>query len=118
MADLSTTLQGQLNREQYSAKQLQEKLRPHAITAIQKLVLLMESTNENVALGAAKIVLAKVLPDLKSVDFSGDVAIQLLNVIRTPMKQPLQGLQDLPIKDGEVLSKVEHVEHVEDVDHA
>jgi hypothetical protein len=37
----------------------------HSRAAIERLVELMNSTNENVALGAAKVLLQKTIPDLK-----------------------------------------------------
>lgn len=38
----------------------------HSKAAIARLAELMNSSNENVALGACKIILNKVIPDLKS----------------------------------------------------
>ncbi len=44
----------------------------HATKAIKRLVELMDSDNENVAVSASKAILAKCLPDLKATEFKGD----------------------------------------------
>ena len=43
----------------------------HSRAAITRLVQLMDSSNESVALGACKILLSKTIPDLKSIDGMG-----------------------------------------------
>ncbi|HEX7017804.1 MAG TPA: hypothetical protein VF209_02760 [Patescibacteria group bacterium] len=47
----------------------------HSRSAITKLVELTNSSNENVALGACKVLLNKTLPDLKSEQFFGDIKV-------------------------------------------
>ncbi len=47
----------------------------HSRDAIERLVSLMGSTNENVALGAAKTLLGKTLPDLKSEERHDTVSV-------------------------------------------
>ncbi len=50
---------------------LYQQLAKHAPAAIAKLVELMGSRNENISLGAAKTLLAKVVPDLRSTELTG-----------------------------------------------
>lgn len=60
---------------QLSTKALQEMLRPHAIKAINKLVEILDlPASEKMAssqIGAARLILSKVVPDLKSVELTG-----------------------------------------------
>lgn len=73
----------------------------HFQTALDVVIhILQNSTNDNARLGAARTIIDKVLPDLKSSEITGEVALQLINVIRTPMKQPLE-----PVKDGEIVKE-------------
>ena len=44
----------------------------HSKPAILRLVELMSSKNENVALGASKAILSKTIPDLKVTELKGD----------------------------------------------
>lgn len=48
----------------------------HSKRAIQRLAELMESKNENVALGASRALLDKCLPDLKQEDFNMSEKLQ------------------------------------------
>jgi hypothetical protein len=57
--------------EQLSNMSIREALRPHAIRAVERLVELMESTNDNVALGASKEVIGRFIPTLKSTEITG-----------------------------------------------
>lgn len=51
---------------------LYQQLAAHAPEAIAKLVELMGSRNDNIALGAAKTLLAKVVPDLRTTQITGE----------------------------------------------
>ena len=55
-----------------SKKRMYEMTASKAARAIERLEELMNSTNENAALGAAKTILAKCLPDLKATDLTSD----------------------------------------------
>lgn len=71
------------NGKQLSNKELQDKIRSHIPKAIEALVGLLESKNENARVGAIKILLAKILPDLKSesiTDEEGNTYKLLLDV--------------------------------------
>ena len=72
-----------------SKKKMYEMTASKAARAIQRLEELMNSTNENAALGAAKTILAKCLPDLKAEEFSGELKVELKNVLRLPNKRNL-----------------------------
>lgn len=104
MSDLTTTVPGKKGGSlglQPGLQALQQYARPYAQRALDKAFELLDnSDNDSVKLGAAKLILAKVMPDLRSTEVTGEIALQLLNVIRTPMKQPLE-----PIKDGEIVKE-------------
>jgi hypothetical protein len=59
----------------------------HAMEALRRLVVLMYSENEPVAMGAAKTILAKCIPDLKSTEMSGEVGLKLIHVINLPVEK-------------------------------
>jgi len=65
-----------------SRQQLYSVVSAHSKEAIRRLVQLMNSKNENVALGASKALLSKALPDLKAQELTGGdgepVKIQLI----------------------------------------
>lgn len=75
--------------KQLSNRMLLEMSRPHAVRAIQRLAELIESKNEPVAVSAARTLLAKVLPDLKSEEFKGDLTLLIANVLQLPNKRRL-----------------------------
>ena len=75
-----------------SKKALQEIARPFAHKAILKAADLLENgDNDNVRLGAAKLLLAKVLPDMKATDITTDGDRIEINVIRSVNKRSLEG---------------------------
>lgn len=53
-------------------KYVYARLSKYAPVAIKRLVKLLKSKNENIALGAAKLILSKVAPDLRQVNFEGN----------------------------------------------
>lgn len=67
---------------QLSNKALQAMLRGMAPKAVQTLVELLDSTYDNVRLGAAKALLAKTMPDLRAVELSSSEDIKGLVIIR------------------------------------
>lgn len=55
--------------KQLSEVAIRELIRPHIPEAIAKLIELMNNAdNDSVKIGAVKILLSKVIPDLKSID--------------------------------------------------
>lgn len=52
------------------------RISKHADAAIKKVVKLLESKHPNVALGASKIILNKVIPDLKSIKVAGELGLK------------------------------------------
>lgn len=58
----------------------------HSRSAINKLVELMDSNNENVALGACKVLLNKTIPDLKKEEVQSEVNINNLHDLLTSVK--------------------------------
>lgn len=80
-----------------STRALQELLRPHAYEAIQTAVKLMKSNNDNVRLGAVKLLLAKVLPDLKSTEHKGDITAIINHVIGLPAVKKLEVIQEAEV---------------------
>jgi len=60
----------------------------HSRKAIDRIVELMDSKNENVALGACKTLLNKSIPDLKATKLSTTDDIRV-NVVYFPEKKPL-----------------------------
>lgn len=66
---------------------LQTRVRPHAIRAIEVAAELLEHGNENVRLGAAKLLLAKVLPDLKSSEITDEDGKSLIAVLLSNVKK-------------------------------
>lgn len=56
--------------EQLSDLAIRERLRAATPMAIARLIELCQSKNPNVAMGAAKVILAKVVPDLKAMEHS------------------------------------------------
>lgn len=67
---MNMTLQGKKRGEQPSNMVIREKLRVYALEAVERLVHLMHSTNDNVALGATKEVVSKFIPNLKGIEVS------------------------------------------------
>jgi hypothetical protein len=59
-------------KKQYGKKQLQEMLRPHIPNGIKKLVEMFDDPNPSVRLGAIKLAMSKVIPDLKATDLTSD----------------------------------------------
>ena len=58
--------------EQLSDVMMKERLRPLAGRAVERLKELMESRNDAIAMGAAKMVLNKFVPDLKVTELQGN----------------------------------------------
>lgn len=59
--------------KQLSKNGIQNIIRPHVPSLIAKAMEMAEkSTNENVQLGAIKLLLSKVLPDLKATELTGE----------------------------------------------
>lgn len=58
----------------------------YAKKALKTVARLMDSNNESVALGAAKLILSKVIPDLKAKDITTD-GQQVRIVIHESLKQ-------------------------------
>lgn len=72
---------------------IRNAIAPHAADIVRQLLHLMHyADNDSVKVGAAKTLLAKIVPDLKSNDFQGEgvkTLVGLLNVIaerNTPVK--------------------------------
>lgn len=66
--------------KQLSNKALQEMIRSHAREAIDTLVwLLQHADNHNARLGAAKVLLAKIIPDLRQID--GNMNVNLMKIL-------------------------------------
>ena len=55
-----------------SERGLYSKLEPYADASIARLGKLIESRNEAISLGAIKIILAKLIPDKKAVELTGE----------------------------------------------
>jgi hypothetical protein len=92
------TLQETLNGEQLSNKAIQERLRPYAGKAIERIVKLIDSRNENVALGAAKEVLGRFVPLLRSVELKSDEKNPLLVWDIDAIKNFIKPADKLPSK--------------------
>lgn len=56
------------NNKPVSKQALYSMVSSHAKTVINRLITLSESKNENVALGACKILLNKTLPDIRTLE--------------------------------------------------
>ena len=68
--------------KQYSETQLREFIRPHVPDLIRKLLELVDNADQDSAkIGAAKILLAKVMPDLKSSEIKGEGALALAGIL-------------------------------------
>lgn len=60
--------------KQLSEVAIRELIRPHIPDAIAKLIELMNNAdNDSVKIGAVKILLSKVIPDLKSSEINGEI---------------------------------------------
>ena len=60
---------------------LYSKTAKYAVYAIEKLVKLMDSKNENISLGASRTLLDKCLPDQKAVEYNaecGDILVRIV----------------------------------------
>lgn len=64
--------------DQLSDKAIKERLRVFIPSAIERLIALSNSKQENIALGATKVLLAKVVPDLKAIELKGDEKAPIL----------------------------------------
>lgn len=63
-----------LTKKQLSDLELRELIRPHVPELIQRLVTLAtEADNDSVKVSAVKTLLAKVMPDLKADEISGEI---------------------------------------------
>jgi len=61
---------------------IRNAIAPHAADIIRKLLYLMDyGDNDNVKLGSAKTLLAKLVPDLKTSDFQGEGVKQLAGLL-------------------------------------
>ena len=61
---------------------IRNSIAPHAADIIRKLLYLMDyGDNDNVKLGSAKTLLAKLVPDLKTNDFQGEGVKQLAGLL-------------------------------------
>ncbi len=82
-----------------STKVLQEKLRPYAAEAIEELVKIMrlpaDEKNASNKIGAIKIILAKVLPDLKSSELTGAEGKELIMQFVVQTQQSKEQLEKL-----------------------
>lgn len=62
---------------------IRNAIAPHAGDIVRKLLYLMEyADNDSVKMGAAKTLLGKLVPDLKSTDFEGEGVKQLAGLLR------------------------------------
>ena len=79
----SMTQQGKKTpHPQLDNRALQALIRPYVPELIQKaLDLVKKADNDSVSLGAIKLLLAKVIPDLKSQDFTGEDGKSLIEKI-------------------------------------
>lgn len=98
MSDQSLEVKG---GERLSVKAMQEMIRPYAVEAIRTAVQLLKSPNDNIRLGASKLLLAKVLPDLKSSELTG-VDGQPLRIIIQDYATVLKPIDDHPTTEAEV----------------
>lgn len=57
--------------EQLSNRAIRERLRKHVPNAVERLVELMSSNNDPVALGATKEIISKFIPNKKATEISG-----------------------------------------------
>lgn len=87
MKKTNTLQDNKQGREQLSTKALQEIARPYAKQALERLIEIVQlkDTERNASniIGASKILLSKVLPDLKSSELGFDEHSQLLIQILT-----------------------------------
>ena len=68
--------------KQLSETAIRELIRPHIPHAIERLIELMDTAdNDSVKIGAVKILLSKVVPDLKSTEFNGEGAKALAGLL-------------------------------------
>ena len=81
---------GSPSKKQLSKKQLQDIARPYAHKALLKAAeLIYKADNDSVKLGAIKLILAKVLPDLRATEIDGALALKLQHVIKLPTESNL-----------------------------
>lgn len=78
---------------QLSNAKLKEIVRLYTPSALNRLIELTNSNNENVALGAVKVLLNKIMPDIKAVELSHDERKEL--VVR------IIGFNDQRIEDAQ-----------------
>lgn len=83
---------------------IRETLRLAVPQAIARLVELLQSKNQPVALGAAKIILSKVIPDLRSIELTdkdgAPLPIPIFQVI-TQVNQQTQTTDAIPQNDSD-----------------
>lgn len=80
MTTLQDTPQG--GKKQYSEAQLREFIRPHVPDIIKQLLAIVYDADQDSArIGAAKILLSKVMPDLKSTELNGEGAKALAGLL-------------------------------------
>jgi hypothetical protein len=58
--------------EQLSNRAIRERLRKHVPNAVERLVELMSSNNDPVALGATKEIISKFIPNRKATELSSE----------------------------------------------
>lgn len=73
------------------------KLSVHSDKAIKRLITLLDSKNENILLGAIKLILDKSIPDLKAMELQGqEGGAFIIKVISYGHTDPLQLYTDTP----------------------
>lgn len=71
MAEDTTPVKGKNAGDQLSDVAIKELLRRAVPSAIKRLIELVDSKHPAVAMGACKVILGKVIPDLRATEFSG-----------------------------------------------
>ena len=73
------------SKKQPGKEDIQNTIRPHVPSLIAKAIHIANNCkNENVQLGAIKMLLAKVVPDLRAVEVEGDLGVKVHYVVALP----------------------------------
>lgn len=68
--------------------------------AAERLLRLMESDDETIAVAAIKIVLAKTMPDLKHEEKTGAIAVGVVSLAADDRRVALEALRTLALPEG------------------
>ena len=63
---------------------IRNRMKPFTLRALSRLVAMIDSPNDDMALKASREILKKTMPDLQQMEVTGGMEIQVVNVVALP----------------------------------